>query len=88
MENQHIKVLLIEDDDKDATLIQEYLKRANNLSFSIEFSSRLTSAMDALKQNSDIDVILLDLSLPDGSGIDMLAKLKVKAKLHQYHYFV
>ncbi len=70
---QIIKVLLIEDNPDHARLIQELLSDANRASFKIEVAGRLSDGLEAMSTRT-FDVILLDLSLPDSSGLETLAK--------------
>jgi serine phosphatase RsbU (regulator of sigma subunit) len=69
-----IKVLLIEDSRGDACLIQEYLGEVEGLKFEVEGANRLVQGMARLTRGG-IDVVLLDLSLPDSRGLDTFLKL-------------
>jgi diguanylate cyclase (GGDEF)-like protein/PAS domain S-box-containing protein len=62
-------ILLIEDDLEDAALIQAALAGAGCSSFHVERVVRLSDALERLAKK-DIEVILLDLSLPDGQGLE------------------
>jgi signal transduction histidine kinase len=66
-----IRVLLVEDDDVYAMLIGRMLKKAKNGNFLL---TRVNSQKTAIEQllNGEIDLILLDLHLPDISGLDTL----------------
>ncbi len=66
-----IKVLLIEDNPGDARLISEMLKDAKDFSFDLAHSDSVLKGKEYLSQNGP-DVILLDLSLPDSSGLETL----------------
>ena len=72
------KILLIEDDKGDADLIREMLSEEHNLSFAMEHASRLQEGLKYCS-NGPIDIILLDLSLPDSRGLDTLVKLHAHA---------
>ena len=61
-------VLLIESNPADAQLIQDALNNANGV-FKVVWVTSLAAALEHLNQNSP-DVILLDLALPDGVGLD------------------
>ena len=78
MNDKSIKVLLVEDNPGDARLIREFLFDANKASFEIEVAERLSEGLEALSART-FDVILLDLSLPDSSGLDTLLKAHAKA---------
>lgn len=62
-------VLLIEDDPADAALIQAALTAAEGSPFRVEWVTRLADALKRLRRDR-FEVILLDLSLPDGPGLD------------------
>jgi PAS domain S-box-containing protein len=79
MSDKPIKVLLIEDNPGDARLIQAFLSEAKGKSFQIEVAERLLDGLEALSARS-LDVVLLDLSLPDSSGLETLAKAQSNAQ--------
>lgn len=62
------RILLVEDSNTDAMLIQAHLKRAD-ASFDVRREVQLSAGLLHLDQN-DVDVVLLDLNLPDSSGLD------------------
>lgn len=69
-----IKVLLIEDNPGDARLIQEWLVQDYSPRFDLVKLNCLEDGLACLSKN-DIDVVLLDLSLPDSTGLDTLRKV-------------
>jgi DNA-binding response OmpR family regulator len=62
-----VKILLIEDSLRDATLMQELLRRSNG-PFEVEWVSRLESGIERLKR-AEADVVLLDLDVADAHGV-------------------
>jgi PAS domain S-box-containing protein len=78
MEGEKIRILLIEDNPGDARLLRELLAAKDGASFDLEHEDRLSTALARLAQG-DIDVILLDLSLPDSQGLDGLNKICAQA---------
>jgi len=74
MNDQYIKLLLVEDNPGDARLIREMLSEAIGVSFDIEWVDRLLSGLEYLNKNK-VDLILLDLGLPDSQGLDTLNRL-------------
>ncbi len=70
----HLRVLLVEDSAGDADLVQEYLSQARQAVIEVECVPRLASATSLLGREQ-IDVILLDLGLPDSSGLDTLSRI-------------
>ncbi len=75
---ERIKILHIEDDDGDAHLIEQALSNDANYCFDIVREDRMASALKYMDGNS-VDVILLDLSLPDSSGLDSVTRLRAFA---------
>ncbi|MFZ2725312.1 MAG: diguanylate cyclase [Methylococcaceae bacterium] len=62
-------VLLVEDEASDAHLVQLSLRAVHKLYFEITWVTTLKQARQQLYENPP-DVILLDLSLPDSTGLD------------------
>lgn len=77
MENEQIKVLLIEDNPGDARLIQEMMVEPGRGSYQFEYADRLSQGLEHL-DNGGVDVILLDLSLPDVQGLDAFDRVQAK----------
>jgi diguanylate cyclase (GGDEF)-like protein len=71
-----MRVLLIENNDDDARLIQEKLARAREPVY-LEHVDRLSNGIDRLA-TGDIDVVLLDLGLPDSQGFDTFATIHAR----------
>ena len=74
MSGKAIRVLLIEDNPGDARLIRELLAEAAIATFSLECVDRLSAGLKRLSEGG-IDVILLDLGLPDSQGLDTFATI-------------
>jgi two-component system NtrC family sensor kinase len=75
---RHLKVLLIEDNPGDVRLIREMLSEAGDIVFSVVAADRLSTALRYLEQGS-VDLILLDLSLPDSQGLDTFMSTSARA---------
>ena len=69
MAGKNIKVLLVEDNPGDVFLLQEFLKEVTTVVVDLIRVVRLSEAFDYLAKEI-FDVILLDLSLPDGQGLE------------------
>lgn len=69
MSDRLITVLLVENDPADARRVREGLLDTKHCAFRIEWVTRISDAIDRLGLNR-IDVILLDLPLPDGHGME------------------
>jgi len=63
-----INILLVEDNPVDSRLIQELLRDASLKRFHIVTMATLSDALNFLSEN-DVDVVLLDLGLPDSQGL-------------------
>ena len=68
-------VLLIEDNGDDAYLIGETLTEKAVVSVQLEWVDRLESGLTRLAEEK-VDVVLLDLSLPDSHGLATLDKVQ------------
>ena len=71
---QHLTVILIEDNPADSRLIREYLADADETFFNLLTCVSLAAGLDILVQTR-CDVILLDLSLPDSTGLETLHRM-------------
>ncbi|MDO9106047.1 MAG: diguanylate cyclase [Methylovulum sp.] len=70
-----IRVLLVEDEIGDARLVQIGLRQPHSASFDVICVDTLSKAQQQLAQQP-FDVVLLDLSLPDSSGLDTVRMIK------------
>jgi PAS domain S-box-containing protein len=71
----HHRVLLVEDNPGDSRLLEELLKAGDSKFEVIRTVRRLADAENALSE-MEVDIVLLDLSLPDSSGIETLSRLQ------------
>lgn len=74
-ETEHITVCIVEDNQGDAFLLEELLISAGFSSRNINVFTSLSDAFDATT-NLTPDVVLLDLFLPDSSGVNTFLKAK------------
>lgn len=73
-----VRVLLVEDNPGDAKLVEALLASADRLECTIDVHGTLAGALTVLENpepGGGVDVILLDLSLPDAVGIEGVSKL-------------
>jgi PAS domain S-box-containing protein len=77
MLQSNINILVIEDNPGDYFLVKEYLEDAFTAS-TIYHADTLKNGIDILEQRQ-VDVILLDLTLPDGMGISSFQTIHAKA---------
>jgi PAS domain S-box-containing protein len=73
-----VKILLIEDNPVDASLVQEILIRGGIL-FDLYKAGSLMDGLNSIDEISGIDAILLDLSLPDSEGLQTFYHVRAKA---------
>lgn len=67
-------ILLVEDNPGDADLIRELLSELRNFPAEIEWVESLEAGITRLREGG-IELVLLDLNLPDSSGVDTFVKL-------------
>ena len=71
MMHETLKILLVEDNPGDAELMHIILEGISEPKYTITNVQRLAQALQAI-QVEHFDMIILDLGLPDSSGIDTL----------------
>jgi PAS domain S-box-containing protein len=71
---QPVKVLLVEDNPGDARLISELLSECRDQFRLTSQVARLADA-EAAVENAEVDLVLLDLSLPDSQGFETFERL-------------
>jgi DNA-binding response OmpR family regulator len=71
-----MKILIIEDEKELSDSISKYL---NNEQFTCEVAYDYNSAMEKIHLN-EYSCIILDITLPNGNGLDLLKELKVMDK--------
>lgn len=72
------RILLIEDNAGDARLIRESLFGVPNAAFKLEHADRLEKGLAILAEGG-VDLVLLDLSLPESWGINTLLRVQAQA---------
>ena len=70
-----LQVLLVEDSASDAALLQESILSSGVADLSVSVVGSLHESADYLK-NNHIDATLLDLSLPDSSGLETVRRFR------------
>ena len=70
-----IDALLIEDNLVDAQLFEALVSSAEFDQLTLHHTQRFHDALDTIADNC-FDIVLLDLSLPDGCGVDLVKQLK------------
>jgi PAS domain S-box-containing protein len=73
-----IKILLVEDDDGCALLLKTVLTRWRYGAFNIQRADTLSAAV-LMVAAGGVDIILLDLGLPDSQGLDTFVRMRAAA---------
>ena len=74
MQTKQINILLVEDNPDEVTLIKEKLLSVKDISFNVFSVSRLDQALERLAEGH-VDLVMLDLTLPDSRGSDTFTKI-------------
>ena len=69
-----IHVLIVEDNPGDVRLVRERLAEVPDSPFQVEWADRLASGVERLSRGG-VDVLLLDLGLPDSEGLETFSEL-------------
>ena len=72
---QTLRLLIVEDDLRTARALSNLLAAADNPLFTLEHVTTAAAACDAI-QRMHIDVVLLDLGLPDATALEALSRLE------------
>jgi len=75
MSESIVRVLLVDDDEEDYTVVNRYLKKARTGPFDVQWVPGFEEALAAIKRRSH-DVCLLDYRLGEHSGLDLLRKVQ------------
>ena len=69
-----LRLLLVEDDLRSAFSLRELLETSENPRFSVRHVTTAGAACDAV-QDGGVDVVILDLGLPDATDLQALNRL-------------
>ncbi len=69
-----LQILLVEDSSSDAALLRENILLEGTRASSVSVAQSLHEAADHIK-NNPVDALLLDLTLPDSSGLDTVREI-------------
>jgi diguanylate cyclase (GGDEF)-like protein/PAS domain S-box-containing protein len=72
-----VRVLAVEDSPEDAALVRSVLTGEPGSRFELTIRDRLQSGLDWLEQE-DVDIVLLDFSLPDSKGLDTFRRVNAE----------
>src|SRR5882762_2610706 len=78
MKTTPVHILLVEDNASDAELIREMFRKERPGSFELTHLSSITDAVRHLAKGG-VDIVLLDLGLPDGIGLETVRRAHAAA---------
>ena len=78
MDDNKVRILLVEDNKDFAKLVQVYLQRYEKDKFEIVWKENYTDTINELESNRNFDVILMDYFLPGKNGLEITKELKAK----------
>ncbi len=73
-----VRILLIEDDESDAVLLRELLRDSEPHGFTMDRADRLAEGLARL-DDGRYDIALVDVSLPDASGLESVQRVRERA---------
>lgn len=79
LNKDRLQVLLVEDEPGDAKLVEFALRMSASPVFEVTHVTTLADAMAHIGDGAEVDVVLLDLSLPDSSGIATVSRMQEAA---------
>ena len=74
-----MKILYVEDEIAHVVLTQRTLEDSLQHEFMLLHAEMISDALRMLDEEPDIDLILSDLRLPDGTGLDLLKKVRERS---------
>ena len=75
-----MRLLYVEDNPNDVDLVRRALSAsAQGADIQIEVAATLELARQRLRTRPDFDVVLTDLNLPDGQGIELIREIRAQA---------
>lgn len=84
MDGKKIRILLVEDNLVDAAVTRQVLKHNHQTDLILAANCKEALALLQSKSRSDLpQLILLDLNLPDISGIELLRRIKKDKSLYE-----
>jgi light-regulated signal transduction histidine kinase (bacteriophytochrome) len=76
-EVSEVKVLLVDDDEEEYTVVRKYLKRAHTGQFRVKWIPEIEDALRAMAEESQ-DIALLDYHLGERTGIELLREMRAR----------
>src|SRR5262245_3053322 len=79
MPKNRIQVLLIEDNPVHVKMLEQLLAESAAPSFDVHIAGKLSDGLDRIGTNGTVDVVLLDLILPDSEDLETFARVHARA---------
>jgi len=79
MYSEKITILIIEDNPGDVRLIKEALAEGNGGAYNLKYADSLSDGLKKISEE-DFDIVLLDLGLPDSTGLETITSFSEKNK--------
>ena len=74
-----MRILYVEDNPRDADLVRRSLLGGSAPAQRFEIASTLAAARAALVEPLRFDLVLTDLNLPDGNGLELVAEIRQRS---------
>jgi DNA-binding response OmpR family regulator len=78
MKEKALRILLVEDNAGDVRLLREMFSKEKPDSFEVTHLLRMSEAVVHLEKGG-VDIVLLDMGLPDGHGLDTVRRAHAAA---------
>lgn len=75
---EQYSILIVEDNPADERLVRAYLEHSQGDTWAAESAVRMEDAIGRLERGPAIDVVLLDLGLPDSDGVAGVRRLRTR----------
>lgn len=79
MDEEQIRILILEDDQNYIDILRFQLSQEKNPAFMVESTSTLQACLDYLQARPSPDLIIVDLALPDSTGLETFIKVQSQA---------
>jgi CheY-like chemotaxis protein len=80
---KHARIFVVEDHPSTARALKMYLETQG---YEVTHAADVASALEVAAHNGKFDLLICDISLPDGSGWDLMKKLSAKSPVRGIAY--
>jgi DNA-binding response OmpR family regulator len=74
------RVLIVEDEERICQVLQDYLEGPD---YDIVIAPTLSSAREQIDRNGLPDIVVVDMTLPDGNGVSFLHELRANGRTRE-----